>query len=414
MPIRNLTKNASFENLKNQAKTLHKSLRQSLNTSPEAIRRVSTYFESPEKVSLQNVQLVIAREYGFDSWKKLRAQIALAAGLCELPEQRLAKSILKTSDLETIQAFVGDVLANILGWKTTHLFRFELSVGAAFGIENEDGQRCLLKVLGPDETQAANHRRAFQAWIHERGFPCPAIICPVSRFNGLQFVIEEYLDVGRHADGHLPADRALMANELHNLISLSRDYPNKNSIPADTLLRQAGSVWPKPHNIYFDFAATKEGAEWIDEAGAASWSILDKMEEGNVIAHMDWSAKHFLISGDAVSVIYDWDSVARVTETRAVGSAAAVFAYSEYIDKDNRPNANEVQGFLADYQQARGSKFSASELQEIHACIGYTAAYGARCEHAIDHANPGDDARRFLRMLLSDSDLGLSLHSVGR
>ncbi len=131
--------------------------------------------------------------------------------------------------------------------------------------------------------------------------------------------------------------------------------------------------------------------------------MLDAMPEGDVIAHMDWSAKHCRIQQGEISITYDWDTVARVRETRALGAAAAVFTYSQYLDKPNRPTIDESKAFIADYVDIRGKPFTDQEVREIWACMIYTAAYSARCEHAIDHANPGHEARVRLSDLLAES-----------
>ena len=403
LDIRPLPRNASFEHVKKQAKTLHKSL----TSSHEARECVARYFDTPEQVSLQQVQLVVAREYGFESWVKLKQQIPIAGVLAEQSEKHLAESILKTHRHEDIERFLIDAAKKTLGWQSISIFRFELSVGAAFGLQNDSGDRCLLKVLGPDDF-GAEVRRDFQSWLGQQNFPCPRVLVPLTKHGGLRFIIEEYLDKGRRADGHIAADRKLMAEKLYDLIRLSREYPDLKEMPTDTLVEVPGSAWPKPHNVYFDFAATEAGAEWINEAGARTKPLLDAMKDGDVIAHMDWSAKHFLVAEGEVSAIFDWDSVARVTETRAVGAAAAVHTYSQYIDKPNRPSLPQIESFLSDYQQFRGVPFSDRELSQVWAALVYTAAYGARCEHAIDHANPGEDARLLLKSLIDHGLPGFS------
>ena len=394
-PTRALQRHASFEQLKKRAKALYKSLA----SSTESVERVALFFDKPEQASLQQVQLVVAREYGFDSWTKLKEQVPIAAVLAEASEKKLADSILKTHSPEAIEQLLKKAVQETLGWGSLAVFRFELSVGAAFGLSNDKGERCLLKVLSPDDF-GAEIRRDFQSWLGQQGFPCPKVLVPLVYIDGLPIVIEEYVDEGRRADGHLSEDRNLIAGKLSQLIKLSRSFPRMREMPTDTLVEVAGSVWPKPHNVYFDFDATTMGAEWIDAAGARSKPVLDAMAEGGIIAHLDWSPKHFLIKDGEVSVIYDWDSVARVPETRAVGAAAAAHVNSEYINKSNRPTLEQVELFLSDYERHRGSAFSGCDLKEVWASLVYGAAYGARCEHAIDHANPGNDARMFLRTLV--------------
>ena len=65
MPDRDSIRVTKF---KKEAKSLHKSFQAG---EVKAVRRVSPFFNSPKKVTLQQVQLVIARENEFGSWKKL-------------------------------------------------------------------------------------------------------------------------------------------------------------------------------------------------------------------------------------------------------------------------------------------------------------------------------------------------------
>ena len=397
MPKR-LTEATNFENLKKQAKTLHRAVH---NKDPEALERVSPYFSIPDGVGLQQIQLVLAREYGFESWSKLREQLIVAAFISESPEKKLSKSILRTDDVDQIFELLADAIQQTLGWQKTECFQFELSVGATFGIKNEQGQRALLKVSSPDEDYAAlASKRKFQQWIHEKGVPCPAILVSPTTVGDLHIIVEEYVDAGDHANGHLPAHRKLMAKELVRFVELSKRYPDLAEIAEDVLIRLPNSMWPKPHNIYFNFEATKKGAEWIDEVGARYQPILDEIPQSDAVGHADWSAKHFRIEQNAISVIYDWD-VYRGSETRIVGAAAVCFTYSEFTSGQNRPTISELQAFILDYEAARGEKFSERELQEISASAHYTAGYCARCEHAGNNGGGVPDARALLQDLVS-------------
>ena len=62
-----------IEKFKNDAKSLHKAY---IAGDAKAIHRVSAIFNDNTNASLQQVQLVIARENGFSSWPKLRAHFA--------------------------------------------------------------------------------------------------------------------------------------------------------------------------------------------------------------------------------------------------------------------------------------------------------------------------------------------------
>ncbi len=67
-----LPEKANLENLRKQAKTLLKALH---SEDAGALERVAAYFANADEVGLKECQLVLAREYGFDSWDKLRAQM---------------------------------------------------------------------------------------------------------------------------------------------------------------------------------------------------------------------------------------------------------------------------------------------------------------------------------------------------
>ncbi len=75
----------SLDHLKKQAKRLLKSVRAH---DPDALKHVGPYFGDPSKISLQQAQLVIARDYGFSSWTKLKRHIDSDAGDEETTEQR--------------------------------------------------------------------------------------------------------------------------------------------------------------------------------------------------------------------------------------------------------------------------------------------------------------------------------------
>ena len=58
-----------LEDLKDQAKALLKAVGA---TEPDALKRIKPYFDDASSLTLQRAQLVIAREYGFSSWRKAK------------------------------------------------------------------------------------------------------------------------------------------------------------------------------------------------------------------------------------------------------------------------------------------------------------------------------------------------------
>lgn len=73
MPTQELPANPSLENLRKQAKTLHKAVRAN---DPVALTRVREFHPKPDqaisKFRLSDAQLIIARTYSFPSWSKLK------------------------------------------------------------------------------------------------------------------------------------------------------------------------------------------------------------------------------------------------------------------------------------------------------------------------------------------------------
>ncbi len=85
MPIYNLPPSPNLVNLKKQAKALLKSVHA---REPQALERVGPYFGNPGVIQLQQAHLVLAREFGFSSWSKLKAHIEGGTPDVESAEQR--------------------------------------------------------------------------------------------------------------------------------------------------------------------------------------------------------------------------------------------------------------------------------------------------------------------------------------
>ena len=65
-----LPSGVSLDDLKDHAKTLLKAVGAS---EPGALERIKPYFDDASSLTLQRAQLVIAREFGFSSWRKAKA-----------------------------------------------------------------------------------------------------------------------------------------------------------------------------------------------------------------------------------------------------------------------------------------------------------------------------------------------------
>lgn len=316
--------------------------------------------------------------------------------------RRLSSSIIGTDDPEDIAHLINQLASSLLQFHNPVCFRFEISVGAVFFFQNDDGRQALIKILSPDvsfsDTQA---RAAFQGYLRRRGFPCPGLPAQPVQAEGLAVVAEDYLDSGRAADGHDKHDREIMARGLVQLIELGKAYADIDHFPTDTLLYKDGQLWPKPHNVLFDFSHNTEGASWIDEIAEQHKLPDNSFISPKVIGHMDWSAKHCRVEGNQLAAVYDWDSTALVPETRVVGNAMVNFTYVENTGAKITPNLDEMAAFLSAHEIARGQQFSEQEIHEIISTAYYGLAYTARCEHSIDDGtgNSASQARELLKVL---------------
>jgi hypothetical protein len=155
--------------------------------------------------------------------------------------------------------------------------------------------------------------------------------------------------------------------------------PSRPFFPAGS-----NALWPKPHNALFDFEATAEGAEWIDEIARTAKPMRDAAIGRLVVGHTDWSIKHVRWDDDLrATAVYDWDSLDTQAEPSIVGTSAASFTYTEEVPVSSKwPAPEESLAFIADYESARGEPFTDEERLATHAAAVYLAAYGARCRWA--------------------------------
>jgi hypothetical protein len=289
------------------------------------------------------------------------------------PDSPVILDVLGTREPEAIRSRLRELVP-----EADEIFSVGASVGAVFGVRLRDGSRVAVKVhkLFTDEAYFDEVQR-LQAVLADAGYPAPR---PLGR-RGL-VTIEEWRDEGAFRDAHEPDVRRAMARELARLHRLATATGLR---PRREFLRPEGAIWPKPHNVLFDFDATTAGAEWIDEIGAAAWAVVDRGAGAEVVGHADWGAKHLRFDGDLrMTALYDWDSVTTDLEPSLAGSAAGSFTYTEELGEDVAvwPATAESVAFLDEYEAARGAPFPADERRAAEAACVYLRAYAARCHHA--------------------------------
>jgi hypothetical protein len=289
------------------------------------------------------------------------------------PDARVERSIFGTEDPQAIWARVLEVCP-----EAVECFAFEVGIGALLGLRLHQGTRIALKVhLDRVERRYLEAVQRVQDHLVARGFPCPKPLGVRGRAT-----LEEWRDDGVYRDAHEREVRRVVAAHLAELLRVTDDLEPPPGLEPYAAPPDA-PLWPAPHNVLFDFEATAEGAEWIDEIAAAAKPLRDAPVGRLVIGHGDWTVKHFRFDGLRPTVIYDWDSLNTDFETVFVGGSAATFTYTEHLPVSVWPTVEEAQAFLEDYERARNEAFTPEVRAAASAATVYARAYSARCTHAV-------------------------------
>jgi hypothetical protein len=308
------------------------------------------------------------------------------------PNSVVVRDVMRTTEPAQLRARV-----EVVDPEAEEVFFFTASVGALFGVRRRDGSRVAVKFHKLVEAGAYfEDLHRVQRGLADVGYPAPR---PLGRVGTA--TVEEWLDAGSFRDAHDPGVRRVMARELvrfHRLASEVGVRPRRPFFPLG-----AEALWPVPHNALFDFDATSEGAEWIDEIARAAKRLRDACQAPEVVGHTDWSAKHLRFDERLQpTAVYDWDSVDTQPEPLLVGNAAGSFTYTQELGDEvfPWPSADESLAFIDEYESARGAPFSVDDRRAAEGACLYLRAYAARCGHAV-----GDDERHASLAELADAVL---------
>ena len=286
----------------------------------------------------------------------------------------LVDQVLGTPDPRRIEAAIRGLPLGAEG-----CFHFEVSVGAVFGLTLADGRKVALKVHQPTLGRAelvAQH--VVQVHLADQSFPCPRPVLGPMQFLASFATAEEWRTEGRRYADVTPARRRSMAAALFRIGQLGREL---GPLPPLQAYRRRKGLWPRPHNALFDFEASRAGAEWIDEIALRAGEHA--YEGPIVLAHHDWSVKHFRFGPrGSICVVHDWDSISIDYESVGIGDAAATHTAALQRPRVWRPEVADALAFVDDYEAARG-QFGEDLRRATLARIVYSVAYTARCEHAL-------------------------------
>jgi Ser/Thr protein kinase RdoA (MazF antagonist) len=306
----------------------------------------------------------------------------------------LEAAILGTTDAEKVAAAIAST-CEPLGAIVDGLF-YEAGVGLVVGLRLDGGTEVVVKV---HRFHASLERLTacveVQRHLHDAGLPAPRPLLAPRPLGDALATVEE-LRAGTSADGRSPEVRRSLAEELHRFIEAARPLVGHVALELDWSQRSPDDdLWPEPHDLRFDFAATAAGAEWIDDL--ARLAMARRHTDGGpvVIGHLDWRVQNVAFDGPRIVAIYDWDSVALASEAAIVGIAAAGHPVDWRQEvTDPPPNPDQMRAFVADYEGARGEAFTVAEREILDAANLSMVAYSARCQHSDQLLRPdlGDNA----------------------
>jgi len=315
----------------------------------------------------------------------------------------LRSALFGTTDPESIARTLGDLVAESLApVAAVEFLRF--GVGLVLGATLEDARAVVVKVhrlnVTPDRLAAVQR---VQQRLADEGLPAPRPLVEPLRLESGIVTVEELLP-GETVEGRRPSARDAIAAGLAAVIEVaSRIDPIPAVGPGSLTPSVDDPLWGEPHDLRFDFEATSDGAEWIDELADEARHELARAVLPEVIAHLDWRVENLGFAGHEITAIYDWDSVGFAPEAAAVGHAAAQFSTDWRIGYATLPSIAEMRSFVRDYERHRGTPFDPPERAVLDAANLLLCAYGARCQHSDRTLFPelsGPPASGWERLLL--------------
>ncbi len=324
-------------------------------------------------------------------------------------------SVFGTADPAQISGLVERFCAVHLGDRPVAARFYLSSVGCVAGLRLAAGRDVVVKVYQPRwRAPFLTAVQEVQRHLVRNGLPCACpVVAPTPLAPGRDTlaVVETWLqDPGMRVISSSAA-LAVSAAGLARQISLCDGLDIGGELRNHPLRPPASALYGEPHSPLFDFGRSSAGAEWIDELAKRAMDIRDCDATRQVIGHTDWSARNVRLDERRLLAVYDWDSLAVVEESTAVGQAAITWRVTAESGGTEFPSAPEVARFVSAYEAAARRGLSESAWRAAGAAAAYTLAYTARCEHSLEFAGIDRSDPRVARDRLADSgELLLALH----
>nr|BFE59827.1 hypothetical protein GCM10020063_043530 [Dactylosporangium thailandense] len=251
------------------------------------------------------------------------------------------------------------------------LFRLE-QISTVTGLRLADGSEVVVKSR-PDDGRAAACVEA-QAQLAARGFPCARPLTAVRRIGELAVHVEEHRPGGEIVVGaeRLGAAFGRVMAALED-VAVPPPLPNPRWVRWD---HSDPSLWPAIGRL--DAMDQRAVPAFVLDIAARARRRLLASGLPCVLGHADFEAQNLRWHGDELWAVHDWDSLAWQPEAALAGAASGVFPRAS-----GQPTLAPIEGseaFLLAYQDVRGRRFTAAELEVAWAASLWPAAHNARWE----------------------------------
>ena len=313
----------------------------------------------------------------------------------------IERDVLGTDDPRRIaEAFESFCVRQLAAPPAGGLF-YAASAGCVLGVHLESGNDVVIKAYqcrwGVSLLAAV---QALEDRVSRGGIPCPRPLAPPTAIRAGRSnlaVVETWLPDPGMRPGGSDAARRVSAAGLALQIALCTEVPAVAPLTGLPLGSHGDRLYGTPHSPLFDFDSTGVGAEWIDDIARRAKLVRDEDESAPVVAHTDWSARNVRFNEKRILAVYDWDSLALVKESTALGQAAMTWSVTADPGGTKFPDVSSVLAYMDDYESARDTRLSPGQRRAARAAAVYVLAYTARCEHSLAArglARPDQDAAR--------------------
>ncbi len=297
----------------------------------------------------------------------------------------IEESVFGTGDASEIAELIDRFCQRHLGSPTLECLFYRSSVGCVIGIELANHERIVLKAYQERWPKGfLDAVGTVQQHLAAQNFPCavPVLAATPLHDRSNLVIAETWLPDPGMVPLHGPKAQVISAEGLARQIELCRELGDLRGLSEHPQGESAGQLYPVPHSPLFDFVGTSSGAEWIDSYAARGQGQRRLDTTQPIVAHTDWCARNVRIVEDLVAV-YDWDSLALVCESTAVGQAAAIWSVTSEPGGTNFPSAGQIATYISQYEAASGRSFDVEQWRAAGGAACYLLAYIARCEHSL-------------------------------